>query len=105
MRLFALVSLFLALAGATFAQSSDPTAQRGLTYALANCAQCHATDKVSQSPINIAPPFRELHKRFPDERLREALLGGITASHPTMPQFRLDPGQATDFIAYLKSLQ
>jgi cytochrome c len=30
---------------------------------------------------------------------------GISASHPTMPQFRLDPDQIADVIAYLKTLQ
>ena len=61
-------------------------------------------DKVSASTLKIAPPFRELHLRYPIENLREALVEGIITGHPTMPEFRLDPGQASDVIAYLQTL-
>ena len=50
-------ALTLAFAGPSQAQS--PAAQRGLTFVRTNCAQCHAIDKVSASPLRIAPPFRE----------------------------------------------
>jgi mono/diheme cytochrome c family protein len=45
-----------------FAQS--PAAQRGLTFVRVHCAQCHAIDKVSDSPLAVAPPFRTLHLNF-----------------------------------------
>ena len=57
------------------------------------------------SPLKIAPPFRTLHERYPVEDLGEALAEGITTGHPTMPEFRFDPGQAADLIAYLKPLE
>jgi hypothetical protein len=60
---------------------------------------------VSPSPLNIAPPFHTLHLRYPVEHLEEALAEGITTGHPTMPEFKLDPGQIGDVIAYLKSLE
>ena len=61
--------------------------------------------KVGASPLKIAPPFRTLHERYPVESLQESLAEGIVTGHPTMPEFRLDPGQVTDVIAYLKSLE
>ena len=69
------------------------------------CANCHAIDKVSESPFQVAPPLRTLHLRYPVESLRDSLTEGIITGHPTMPQFRLDPGQVADVIAYLKSLE
>ena len=98
------VAIFLSagLSGAN-AQTS-PTAQRGLNLALANCARCHAIDKLSPSPFALAPPFRDLHLRYPVENLTEALGEGIVAGHQNMPEFRLDPGQVRDFIGFLKSL-
>jgi cytochrome c len=87
-----------------FAQQA-PAAQRGLTFVRIHCAQCHSIDQVSDSPITIAPPFRTLHLRYPIESLRRPLSEGISARHPTMPQFRLDPDQLEDVLAYLKSLQ
>ena len=83
----------------------DPRQQRGLTLAQANCARCHAIDKASASPLKLAPPFRELHKRYPVESLEEALGEGIVTGHPNMPEFRLDPGQVGDLISYLKWLE
>jgi hypothetical protein len=35
----------------------------------------------------------------------EALGEGITTGHPSMPEFKLDPGQVGDFISFLKSLE
>jgi mono/diheme cytochrome c family protein len=83
----------------------DPPQQRGLTLATANCARCHSVDKVTASPLNLAPPFRELHNRYPVESLEEALGEGIVTGHPNMPEFRLDPGQVGDLISYLKWLE
>ena len=83
----------------------DPRQQRGLTLARANCAHCHAIDKVGASPLKLAPPFRELHDRYPVESLEEALGEGIVTGHPNMPEFRLDPGQVGDLISYLKWLE
>ena len=99
---FAVLTISCGIAGA---QGRTPAAQRGLNFVRANCAQCHATDKVSPSPLGIAPPFRTLHTKYPIVYLEEAFGEGIVTSHPTMPQFRLDPGQIADVIAYLKTLE
>ena len=99
----ALVAACAAFGDAASAQMS-PAEQRGRTFAQANCARCHAIDKVSPSPLPIAPPFRSLNERYPAESLAETLAEGIVTGHPTMPEFRLDPGQVGDFIAFLKSL-
>lgn len=91
------------VAHSAFAQS--PAAQRGLTFVRVHCAQCHSVDKVSESPLKIAPPFRTLHQKFPIESLRPRLAEGIMATHPTMPQFRLDADQISDVLAYIETLQ
>lgn len=80
-------------------------AQRGVVLARTHCAQCHSIDKLSPSPLAIAPPFRDLHKRYPVEQLQEALAEGVVTGHPSMPEFRFDPGQIRDFLAFLKTLE
>jgi len=92
-------------APAASAQTLSPAAQRGLTFVQANCARCHAIGKLGGSPIAEAPPFRTLHNMYPVESLAEALAEGIVTGHPSMPEFRLDPGQAQDVITYLKTLE
>jgi cytochrome c len=102
-RVLALGAVLSLPAQQSFAQ--QPPAQRGLTFVRVHCAQCHSIDQVSDSPLTIAPAFRTLHLKYPIESLRRPLSEGISASHPTMPQFRLDPDQIADVIAYLKTLE
>jgi len=100
------LSLLLLLTSSAGAQTVlEPAAQRGLTIARTHCARCHSIDRVTASPLPIAPPFRTLHMKYPVENLEEALGEGISTGHPTMPEFRFDPGQATDIIAFLKTLE
>jgi len=89
----------------TQAVAASPAQQRGKTFALNNCARCHSIDKVTPSPLKIAPPFRTLHTRYPIESIAEALAEGIQTGHPTMPEFQLDPDQIHDLLAYLKTLE
>lgn len=89
----------------TPALAQSPAAQRGLTFVRVHCAQCHAIDRVSESPLTIAPAFRSLHLKFPIASLERRLAEGIIAGHPTMPQFRLDPDHIADVMAYLRTLE
>jgi cytochrome c len=108
-RNFSWAALAFGAAASCLAQNAlaqlSPAAQRGLTFVRVNCAQCHSIDKASDSPLTIAPPFRTLHLKFPIESLRRPLAEGIIASHPAMPQFRLDADQISDVLAYLKTLE
>jgi len=97
-----LMPLAFTLITLTPAMAASPQEQRGKTFALNNC---HSIDKVSPSPLKIAPPFRTLHKRYPIETIGEALAEGIYTGHPTMPAFQLDPDQIGDLLAYLKTLE
>ena len=101
----ALHQTFLALILIAPAFAASPSEERGKTFAINNCARCHSIDRVSQSPLKIAPPFRTLHKRYPVETLAEALAEGIQTGHPTMPEFQLEPDQIHDLLTYLKSLE
>ncbi|UWU66998.1 c-type cytochrome [Bradyrhizobium sp. DASA03005] len=83
-----------------------PTAeQRGKAFARANCARCHAIDRASKSPLEIAPPLRNLHRRYPINSLGEALAEGISTGHSDMPAFELSPDQIHDLLSYLKTLE
>jgi cytochrome c len=101
----ALRQTLITLLAITPALAASPAEQRGKAYALTNCARCHSIDRVTQSPLKIAPPFRTLHNRYPVETLAEALAEGIQTGHPTMPEFRLDPDQIHDLLSYLKTLE
>ena len=110
LRIMQLSAIFAAtllplIGSAANAQVLSPAAQRGLIFVRVNCSQCHSIDKISDSPLRIAPPFRTLHTKYPIETLRRPLSEGVLVGHPTMPVFRLDPGQVEDVISYFKTLE
>lgn len=100
--------LLLSGVGAAQAQSTQAQtaqAQRGRAIAAANCAACHAIDRTGASALAAAPPFRDLHRRYPVSQLSEALAEGIVTGHSAMPEFQMTRGQIADFIAYLRTLE
>jgi mono/diheme cytochrome c family protein len=102
LRIVAIVLVILLMAEA---HAESPRAQRGVQLARIYCASCHSIDRYSESPLKTAPPLRTLHRRYPVETLEEALGEGILTGHPTMPEFRFEPDQIGDFIAFLKTLE
>ncbi|ULK99289.1 cytochrome c [Bradyrhizobium sp. I71] len=89
----------------TPALAASTAEKRGKAFAQANCARCHAIDRVSKSPVEIAPPLRTLHRRYPIDSLGEALAEGISTGHADMPVFELNPDQIHDLLSYLKTLE
>ena len=102
MHLAVVAASLVIFASPALAQSNPRVGQR---LAEANCSRCHAVGRTGDSPLPIAPPFRTLHTRYPVESLAEALAEGIVTGHPSMPEFRLEPDQIDNLIAYLKTLE
>ena len=80
-------------------------AERGLSFARSHCARCHAVTGSGRSRMREAPAFRVLAGRVPVGDLADFLLEGVGYRHPSMPEFRLEPDDASDLTAYLKSLR
>jgi len=97
------LTLLALLVSPGFAHSQN--VDQGRAFAQAHCARCHAIGRTGRSPFRPAPPFRTLHQRYPVETLEESLAEGIVTGHPAMPEFRLEPDEIADFIAFLKSLE
>jgi mono/diheme cytochrome c family protein len=76
----------------------------GRTLVEERCARCHAIEKTGESPFALAPPLRDLEKRYPLESLEEAFAEGIVVGHPAMPEFEFEPEEIADLVAYLKWL-
>lgn len=102
---FISAALMASLLISTRSHAQESEVQRGKAFSQANCARCHATGPVDDSPLPEAPPFRTLHQRYAVEDLAESLAEGIRTAHPAMPEFELDVKQINDLIAYLKTLE
>jgi cytochrome c len=78
--------------------------ERGQAIAQKLCARCHAIDDTSDSPMGLAPPFRDLSKRYPIDNLAEALAEGIVTGHPAMPRFTFEPREIEALLTFIASL-
>lgn len=85
--------------------AADELVDYGRQIAETNCASCHAiaTDDVSKHPL--APPLRELSKRYPIDALEEAFVEGIYSGHPDMPQFEASTDQIKALLTYIDTIQ
>jgi cytochrome c len=79
--------------------------ERGQAIAQKHCARCHAVEDVGDSPMGLAPPFRDLSKRYPVEHLAEALAEGIVTGHPAMPRFTFEPREIDALLTFIGSLR
>src|SRR5450631_4046398 len=102
-RLIFAATFLCLLAGAGRSERGSPAL--GEKLAQEWCAKCHAIGRIGASPLQVAPPFRELHLRYNVEDLTESLAEGIITGHSSMPVFRFDPDQIENLIAYLKTLE
>jgi mono/diheme cytochrome c family protein len=99
------VSVIACVALLTMSASAGGRAEeRGRAIAEAKCARCHAIAMKGESPMALAPPFRELPTRYPVEHLAEALAEGIVVGHPAMPEFTFAPPEIDALLSYLQSL-
>jgi mono/diheme cytochrome c family protein len=99
------MGLALSLVGSTAAQAASASEiGRGRELAAAHCGRCHALERTGDSPLAIAPPFRDLGKRYPVEQLAEALAEGIVTGHPDMPEFVFETDDVIAMIAYLRDI-
>ena len=95
-------AMLLALASEALAQDADVEA--GAAYAREVCAACHAVLANEQiSPLPQAPNFQSVADTPGMTEL--ALTVWLQSSHPTMPNFILDPDDLRNVVAYIRSLR
>ena len=94
---------------ATWARTPPPAGvapvEAGRVIAERDCAACHAIGAEGESPLEGAPRWRDLHRRFDVGDLGEALAEGIMVGHEAMPAKPYEPAEVQALIAYLKSLE
>ncbi len=103
-RAAAWAAVALAIAGTTAALAQplgDP--QRGLAYAIDNCAECHAVQLGDHdSPDYAAPPFQEIADTPGMSEV--AFVAFFQTPHPSMPNLIVPADDARDLIAYMLTL-
>ena len=64
-----------------------------------------AVGEAGAIPMGLAPPFRDLSKRYAIETLEEALAEGIVVGHPAMPQFTFEAREINALLTYISGLK
>ncbi|MEZ5853857.1 MAG: cytochrome c [Hyphomicrobiaceae bacterium] len=100
----ALATAVLAFTTICAARSADAPEAAGERLVAAKCAACHAVGRTGASPLDKAPPFRTLHRKYPVAYLAEALAEGITTGHNEMPEFVFSTEEIAAIVAYLETI-
>ena len=103
-----LTGLFV-IAAATAALPAKAGGDESAGAALADrlCARCHAI-AAGPSPVDDAPAFSELARKWPIEHLAEALAEGLVMGHREdvrTTEFVFSPEEIDNLLAYLESVQ
>jgi cytochrome c len=87
------------------AAAQTSVTKRGADIATKQCSRCHAIGRTGASSMRLAPPLRDLSKRYPVDNLAEAFAEGIVTGHPAMPRFTFAPLEVDALLTYIKSLE
>lgn len=87
--------------------AADPAlVSAGEEIAKGNCAACHAIGASTKSPLDGAPPLREVLNGYEDDEvLAYRFIEGMRVGHNEMPLFNFDVRGADALIAYLRSIR
>jgi mono/diheme cytochrome c family protein len=99
-------TLLLCLSSWSLVATADDigSPQRGISYAQANCAGCHAVlYEDTESPNPDSPSFKSIADT--PGITRTALSVFLQTPHPTMPNLVVTGEDADDLIAYILSLK
>ena len=95
--------LTLGLGSALAAEGAGPEID-GKALLEKNCARCHSIEATGASPLQGAPPLREVYLKYPIEMLQYDLAEGFGSKHRDMPQIQFSSEQADAILEYLGSL-
>jgi cytochrome c len=89
---------------ATPAAADDTAIALGKALAQKNCTTCHAIGTNDKSPIDDAPPFRDIALGYDLMDLEDSLNEGVATEHPLMPDWQMTPEQAHALASFVMSL-
>jgi mono/diheme cytochrome c family protein len=77
---------------------------RGRVILQEKCGRCHAIEVVGESPLEKAPPMRDIYARFNPRELQAELSEGKVSKHKEMPQIAFSDEDVYAILTYLYAL-
>lgn len=102
----ALIALVAAVAAPAKVPHLAPKAQRGLVFAQAHCAVCHAIGRDAlQSPDPAAPPFELIANKRGVTRSTLTVFLRDAHNYPDAMQFKVDRRAIDGLVSYMLTLR
>ncbi|MDX1401751.1 MAG: c-type cytochrome [Kiloniellales bacterium] len=99
---FALLPLIaLNLTDNAFATVEDRTVLYGASLLQNYCARCHSIGATGNSPLEKAPPLREVYQTYPIQQLESGFAEGMGSRHQDMPQIQFSTEEVDAILDYL----
>jgi mono/diheme cytochrome c family protein len=76
----------------------------GKTILEKHCGRCHSIEPTGPSPLNKAPPLREIYLKYPIEQLESGLAEGMGSRHRKMPQLQFSSEEISAMLNYLGTI-
>jgi len=101
----ALACLTLVLVGTSGAcAAAGSTAIDGKAILEKHCGRCHSIAATGMSPLQPAPPLRQIYLSYPIEELEGGFAEGMGSKHRDMPQIQFSTEQVAAILNYLGSI-
>ena len=96
-------ALLLAVCWPAVSDAGDRSTQ-GKAILHKHCARCHAIEAAGKSPLQAAPPMRDIYSRYATRELQQELSEGMVSKHNEMPQISFSGEDVAAILAYLYDL-
>jgi mono/diheme cytochrome c family protein len=93
--------LLLSLPATLDAAELSKLATRGKVLLQEKCGRCHAIEAVGESPLEKAPPMRDIYARFNPRELQAEFSEGKVSRHKEMPQIAFSDEDVHAILSYL----
>jgi mono/diheme cytochrome c family protein len=97
-------SLLLCLPTCLHAAEFSALETRGKVLLQEKCGRCHAIEVVGESPLEKAPPMRDIYARINPRELQAELSEGKVSKHKEMPQIAFSDEDVYAILTYLYAL-
>ena len=97
-------SVLLCLSTSLYPAEFSALETRGKVILQEKCGRCHAVEVVGESPLEKAPPMRDIYARFNPRELQAELSEGKVSKHKEMPQIAFSDEDVHAILTYLYAL-
>ncbi len=98
------LACLVVMIGMSGARAADASTIDGKAILEKHCGRCHSIAATGESPLQKAPPLRQIYLSYPIEQLEGGFAEGMGSKHRDMPQIQFSAEEVAAILAYLGSI-